>query len=259
MRLAVSTLFCLHKPLEEALTDILLSGARLVELTDDGLHALDRPRVERLLELRSSYGLEYSLHAPFSSVNIAAPDDYLREAMLRRLENSIKWASALEVEALVFHPGSATAIEYFTPGVGWGLNINSVKRIVKFADEYGVDAMIENCPEPYPFLMKSIESFSRFYEESGLDLKMVLDIAHAHLRGEIEGFLKLHGGRIGHIHVSDNNGRMDEHLEIGGGTIDWGRVLPMIRDSGYRGWVVIESFKGVEESIKRLEGLLEGG
>lgn len=258
MRLAVSTLFCLHKPLEEALTDILLSGSRLVELTDDGLHALDRPRVERLLELRSSYGLEYSLHAPFSSMNIAAPDEYLREAMLRRLEASIKWASALEAKALVFHPGAATAIEYFTPGIGWELNIGSVRRIIKFAEEYGVDAMIENCPEPYPFLMKSVESFSRFYRESGLDLKMVLDIAHAHLRGEIDGFLKELGDRVGHIHVSDNNGKMDEHLEIGGGSIDWGRVLRAIRDAGFGGWIVIESFKGVGESIKRLGEICKG-
>ncbi len=258
MRIAVSTLFCLHKPLEEALTDILLSGSKLVELTDDGSHALNRPRVERLLELRSSYGLEYSLHAPFSSMNIAAPDEYLREAMLRRLETSIKWASALEVEALVFHPGAATAIEYFTPGVGWNLNISSVKRIIKFAGEYGVEAMIENCPEPYPFLMKSVESFNRFYEESGLDLKIVLDIAHAHLRGEIDDFIKLLGGRIGHIHVSDNNGQMDEHLEVGKGSIDWKRVLPMIRDTSFKGWIVIESFKGVERSIRVLEGLLEG-
>lgn len=258
MKLAVSTLFCLHKPLEEAFTDIILSGSNLIELTDDGLHALDRPKVERLLELRSSYGLEYSLHAPFSSMNIAAPDEYLREAMLRRLEASIKWASALKVEALVFHPGAATAIEYFTPGVGWNLNIKSVKRIIKFAEEYGVQAMIENCPEPYPFLMKSVENFNRFYEESGLDLKMVLDIGHAHLRGEIDGFLKHLGGRVGHIHVSDNNGQMDEHLEIGRGTIGWERVFQKIRDAGFKGWVVIESFKGVKESIKRLEGLLKG-
>ncbi len=259
MRLAVSTLFCLQKPLEEALTDILLSGSKLVELTDDGLHTLDRPRVERLLELRSSYDLRYSLHAPFSTMNIAAPDEYLREAMLRRLEASIKWASALEAEALVFHPGAATAIEYFTPGVGWSLNIRSVGRIVKFAGEYGVEVMIENCPEPYPFLMKSIESFNRFYEESGLDLRMVLDIAHAHLRGEVEGFMNLLGGRIGHVHVSDNNGQMDEHLEIGRGSIDWGRIIQMIRGADFDGWIVIESFKGIRESMKRLEGLIGRG
>lgn len=256
MELAASTLFCLEKPLEEALPDILQVGTRSIEVTDDGPHALNMQRVERLLELTASYGLRYAVHAPFSDINIAASDSFLREAMLRRLESSIKWASALEAGVLVFHPGAVTVIDHFVPGMAWRLNIESVRRLLKFAHEYGVDAMIENVPEPYPYVMKSVEDFERFHAEVGLEYKIVLDIAHANLKGENETFLRRFGDRIGHIHVSDNRGRYDEHLKIGEGGIDWKKAVADIKESGFRGWVVVESFSGVEESLRLLRRLM---
>lgn len=257
MDLAVSTLFCLHKPFEEALSDMVLAGSRCIEVTDDGLHALTQLRVDRLLELRASYGLRYTLHSPFADVNIAASDGLVREAVLRRLEASIRWASAIEAEALVFHPGATTAMEHFSPGAAWSLNLEAVRRLLKFAVDYGVAAMIENVPEPFPFLMKSVEDFERFYDEVGLDVKMVLDVAHSHLRGETEEFLRRFRDRIGHIHVSDNHGRMDEHLQLGEGSIDWEETMATVKASRFEGWVVVESFRGVGESLGLLRRLLD--
>lgn len=255
MDLGVSTLFCLHKPFEEALTDIVFTGTECIELTDEGLHALTQLRVERLLELKASYGLRYALHAPFADINIAAYDAFVRETVLRRLEASIRWASALGVEALVFHPGAKGAMELFYPGIAWRMNLESVRRLLKFARDYGVSAMIENVPEPFPFLLKSVEDFERFYDEVGLDVMMVLDIAHASLRGETEEFIRRFRGRMGHIHVSDNLGGSDEHLQLGEGSIDWEKTMAAVKASRFEGWVVVESFNGVGESLRLLERL----
>jgi sugar phosphate isomerase/epimerase len=256
MELAVSTLFCLHKDWEEALPDLLSSSTRLIEVTDDGPHALNQPRVERLLELKSSYDLEYSVHAPFADANIAAPDPFIREAILRRLESSIRWASALEVESFVFHPGATTPIEHFSPGAAWRKNMESVDRLLRFARDYGVPAMIENVPEPIPFLMKSAEDFDRFFSEVKHDVSMVLDVAHANLRGETAEFLRRFGDRVRHIHVSDNRGRTDEHLPLGVGSINWKETVSAIKSTRFDGWIVIESFSGVEESLQLMAGLL---
>lgn len=256
MELGVSTLFCLHRPFQDALPDILHVGTKCIELTDEGLHALTQPRVERLLELKASYGLRYTLHAPFADVNIAAYDASIREAVLRRLEASILWASALEVEAFVFHPGAFGAMEHFQPGVAWRLNLESVRRLMKFAGDYGVPAMIENVPEPIPFLMKSVEDFERFYDEMDLEIRMVLDVAHSNLRGETLEFIRRFHDRMGHIHVSDNLGKSDEHLQLGKGSIDWEEAMSAIKSSKFDGWIVIESFKGIEESLELLERLM---
>ncbi len=255
MDFGVSTLFCLHKPFEEALTEMVLTGTRCIELTDEGLHALTQPQVERLLELKASYGLRYALHAPFADINISAYDTSVREAVLRRLEASIRWASSLDVEAMVFHPGAMGALEHFYTGVAWRLNLKSVRRLMKYAQDYSVSAMIENVPEPFPFLMKSVDDFERFYDEVGVDVSMVLDIAHASLRGETEEFLSRFRNTIGHIHVSDNHGESDEHLQLGEGSIDWEKTMAAVKASSFEGWVVVESFEGVGESLKLLQRL----
>jgi sugar phosphate isomerase/epimerase len=257
IELGVSTLFCLHKHFKEAVKETMLFGTRCVELTDEGLHALSQARVELLLELKASYDLRYALHAPFADVNIAAYDDFIREAVLKRLEASIRWASALEVEVMVYHPGSITVLEQRYPGKAWKLNLEAVLRLQNYAHEHGVMAMIENVPDPFPFIMKSIENFERFYDEVEVDVRMVLDIAHANLRGETEEFLRRFHDKIGHIHVSDNNGRFDEHLRLGEGSIDWGGVVADVKASGFQGWVVIESFDGIDESLRLLSGTMD--
>jgi len=257
IELAASTLFCLDKPLNEVLANLLEIGTKCIELTDDGLHALTRRHVDMLLELKESYSLRYSLHAPFADVNIAALDSSLREAILRRLERSIQWASDLEVEALVFHPGASSALEHFSPCTAWRVNLESVRRLFLYAQEKGVRAMIENVPEPFPFQLKSVDDFEHFYGEVGIEIEMVFDVAHAHLRGEIKAFMRCLGEKIRHIHVSDNNGGSDEHLPLGEGSIDWVETMAAVKAMNLDGWVVVESFKGVEDSLRLLRNLLD--
>ena len=143
MELAVSTLFCLHKPFEDAALDVIRTGSRFIEVVDAGPHTLTRPRVERLQEMKASYDLRYSVHAPFTDVNISADDDCVRDAILERLERSIRWTSELG-EILVFHPGNSTAVERLSPGSAWRINLESVERLLSYAEDYGVKALIEN-------------------------------------------------------------------------------------------------------------------
>lgn len=256
MELAVSTLFCLHRPLEEALPEIIRSRTGCIELVDAGPHTLNQTRVERLLEVKSSYDLSYALHTPFADINIAADDPFIREALLRRLEISIRWASVLEARTLVFHPGNSTAVERFSPGSAWRHNLESIRRLARYADNYGVEIMVENVPEPFPYVLKSVKDFERFFDELGDEIRMVLDVAHANIRGEIEGFVESFGDRIGHVHVSDNDGESDIHLQIGDGDIDWEKTMDMLKESKFDGWVTVESYSGVEESLAFLERLM---
>ncbi len=256
MHLAASTLFCLHKPLEEALLEIASAGTRYVEVVDAGPHTLNPGRVERLLELKDSHGLDYSLHAPFTDVNISADDPQIREAILRRIEASVRWASELGAGLFVFHPGNSTAVERLSPGSAWRLNLGSARRIIGYAEEHGVEALIENVPEPFPYVMKSVGDFERFFEELGKEASMVLDVAHANIRGETLEFLERLGDRIRHVHVSDNHGEADAHLRVGMGSIDWGETMGALKSLPFDGWVTVESYEGVGESLRLLRRLL---
>jgi sugar phosphate isomerase/epimerase len=209
-----------------------------------------------LNETAKSHGIEYTVHAPFADINIASPSKPLLNAMLKRLKQSIAYANALNAQVWVFHPGIQTGISPFYPGKDWKQNIKSTRALHKTAEEHGVKIAIENVPEPYPFIMKTVEDFTKFYKETNLDIDLVLDVGHANLNAQTELFLKTFPSKIAHIHASDNMGEMDQHLGIGYGRINWQQLAKTLKEIAYNKTVIVESVEHAEESLKKLKQLL---
>ncbi|MCK5593416.1 sugar phosphate isomerase/epimerase [Candidatus Bathyarchaeota archaeon] len=255
-KIGLSTLFCLSEPFQKMIEDIVKTETTYIEIVDEGLHALNRRRVQSLNELAASHGLKYMVHAPFADINIASPSRPLLNAMLKRLRKSITYASALECGIWVFHPGLKTGITMFYPGKEWNQNLKIARLLFKFAEDHGVEAAIENVPEPFPFVMKNVEDFTRFYSEVSEDLGLVFDIGHANINGQIDSFLITFTDKIVHIHAHDNHGKSDQHLGIGYGTTDWKKVANLLRRISYDKIVIIESVEHIKESMQKLKQLL---
>jgi len=119
-----------------------------------------------------------------------------------------------------------------------------------------VEAAIENVPEPFPFIMKSMEDFKRFYSEINKDIGLVLDIGHANINKQIELFLTTFSDKIVHMHAHDNYGKSDQHLGIGHGNVNWKKTAALIKKISYTGIVVVESVEHVEQSMSRLRKIM---
>ena len=252
--IGLSMLYCLGEPFAKMLDEIPRTKTMCIELVDEGLHALDKRRVVALNTIKSSHSKKYTVHAPFVGVNIALPSDPLLNATLRRMKKSIVNASALDCEMWVFHPGMKTATSMFYPGMDWTRNLDSVRELLKFAADYGVEACIENIMEA--FVMKNVEEFKRFYSEIGEEVGLAFDIGHANVVGQLEGFLSEFSNEFVHIHAHDNHGKSDEHLGVGYGNIDWSMVAEELKRARFKRIVIVESVEHIEESIRRLEHLL---
>jgi sugar phosphate isomerase/epimerase len=255
-KIGLSTLFCLSEPFKKMTENILKTAATYIEIVDEGLHALNNRRIQILNELAVSQGLKYTVHAPFADINIASPSKPLLNAMLKRLKKSITYASALNCQVWVFHPGLKTGISMFYPGMDWIRNLKTARLLFEFASDHGVEAAIENVPEPYPFIMKSVEDFKRFYSEVNEDIGLVLDIGHANINQQIESFLTTFPDKIVHMHAHDNYGKSDQHLGISYGNVDWNNVAKLLRRISYNKIVTIESIEHVKESMHKLKQLL---
>jgi sugar phosphate isomerase/epimerase len=255
-KIGLSMLYCLGEPFNKMVQRLATVETAYIEVVDDGLHTLNKKRVSMLNETAKSKGIEYTVHAPFADINIASPSKPLLNATLKRLKQSIAYASALNAQLWVFHPGTQTGLSPFYPGKDWKQNIESTRTLHKTAEEHGVKIALENVPEPYPFIMKSVEDFTKFYKETNLNIDLVLDVGHAHLNGQTELFLKTFAGKIAHIHASDNMGETDQHLGIGYGKINWQRFAETLKEIACDKTVIIESIEHVEESLRKLKQLL---
>ncbi|UCC27262.1 MAG: sugar phosphate isomerase/epimerase [Candidatus Bathyarchaeota archaeon] len=252
-KIGLSMLFCLSEPFTSLLKRLKKVDVDYVELLDEGLHALDDTRVKKLREIAEAHNFEFMVHSPFADINIATPSPVLQKTVFRRLEKSIVHARQLKSKLWIFHPGLKTAVTSFYPGSDWELNMKSVRRLRKIATTHEVDIAIENVPEPFPFVLKSVEDFSRFFNEVDDELNLVLDVGHANINQQIHAFITKFSKKIVHVHASDNKGNYDAHLGIGHGTVDWANVAEALKRIDFNGVVVLESIKQIDESLERLD------
>jgi len=255
MKIGLSMLFCLSEPFRSLVKHLQEVDVRHVELLDEGLHALNSKRVKTLKKLSLSKSLELTLHAPFADINIASPNPVFRRTSLRQLKKSILYASQLNCRLWVFHPGKRTGVSSFYPGLDWKLNIEGIHELLRIAKHHGVSITVENLPEPFPFLMKTVEDFSRFYNDFHEDLGLAFDIGHANINNQIIEFVTRFSSKIVHIHAHDNAGTQDLHLGIGHGNIPWVEVAEAIKKSECHGTVMLESVDHVRESLQTLRKL----
>lgn len=118
------------------------------------------------------------------------------------------------------------------------------KDLVRDAGEYAQTKGLEIALELEPFneaLLKDVDELVRFVRE--VDHPAILanaDISHLHLSGaSFEDVAKLKG-LIGHIHLSDCDGKVHGDLPAGLGVTPIKEYLAAIRDTGYDGTVSIE-------------------
>jgi sugar phosphate isomerase/epimerase len=253
-KIGLSMLYCLGEPFKKMLECIPKAETLFIEIVDDGYHTLNKQRVSMLKEVGRSYGLKYSVHAPFAGINIALHSKPLLNATMRRLKTSISNAGELGCDMWVFHPGMRTGISMFYPGSDWIRDLKSVRLLLKFARDCGLEAVIENVMDM--FLLARVEEFRRFYDEINENISLVLDTGHANLYGEVQDFLTEFPNKIVHVHAHDNHGKIDQHLGIGYGNIDWEKTAGLLKKASYEKTIMIESVEHVEESKRKLGQLL---
>jgi len=253
MKVGLSMLYCLGYPFSYMTEQLRKAEVFNIEVLDESHHALNGRRVKIIREISKSRRLGLTVHAPFADVNIASPVYSFRRVVLKRLKRSMRLASQLGAAFWVFHPGLKTGVSHFYPGEDWKLNLRSIRELLDEANRNGLKITIENTPEPFPFILKSVNDFTRFYEDLGdADLGLTLDIGHANVNGQIHDFIERFSERLVHVHASDNKGNFDSHLGIGEGNIEWTKVAKSLKRIEYQGIIIVESEEKVEQSIQKL-------
>jgi sugar phosphate isomerase/epimerase len=251
MRIGASSLHLIGKPFSFLLKAIRTYDVDLWEIVDDDTHTLTNERVNDLNELKESLGIDYTVHSPFSDINIAAMNETFRSMTIERLTQSLHYARKIGALLWVFHPGIHSALSHFYPQRDMQNCVLSVGELSKVAEELEIPIVIENMPASVMFLLRATDEFDTFFEQVGKTAPdIVLDIGHANTTNEIETLLERQGGRVVHLHAHDNDGQADSHEGIGDGTVPWKVVSSKLSKLGFNGSVVVESVKHVPESIR---------
>jgi sugar phosphate isomerase/epimerase len=118
--------------------------------------------------------------------------------------------------------------------------VEAVRKAGKYAASKGLEVVLEL--EPFEeALLKDVDELVRFVKEVDVPaVRANADISHLHLsHASFDDVAKL-TGLIGHIHLSDCDGKVHGDLPAGMGVTPISEYLAAIRDTGYDGTVSIE-------------------
>jgi sugar phosphate isomerase/epimerase len=205
----------------------------------------DPKRVRRIRRLMDRSGIRCGVHSA-SFVNTAEIMPTVRKAAEEHLRQYVDLTAALGCEYLVIHCGFHFRVY---PDRVWAALRETLARCVDYGERRHVPLYIENmnrlpADSEFQYLGVMVEEFTKLFDRiPSPSLALALDVAHCHLLpGGTTRFVQSFPDRIQAVQLSDNRGRVDEHLTIGDGTVDFARVLRMLRGIHFAGPLIIELF-----------------
>lgn len=238
----------LTNPSNELLSEIRkihLLGFEYAEIAIEGPEGSPQVLIDRrigITRLLQKFGLRPIGHTvPW--VDLGSDYEYIRQAWILEAMRNIKACRQVGIGLVNFHSslngGMFKGEKRRRLLENW---IKSLREIVRYADSYGMQIMLENVP-----LSKGVHKLEEFkYIVENVDGLLVhLDIPHAFTSAGMQGIIEyIHAfrDRIVHIHWHDNNGIRDEHLPVGRGLIDHELIVRELRSINYDRTITLEVF-----------------
>lgn len=213
------------------------------EIIAEGMHSMSEIK-DDIRKAKDSYNIQFTVHAPFSDLNIASLNPQIRKSSVAQIEDAIRISSELDITLMTIHPGYKSPLgAYFLDKIK-ETNKKSLIELDKAGEEYGVTLALENIPKMWISLCSNADEMRALIE--GTNLKICFDVGHAHISDAINGYIDLKEN-IANLHLHDNHGDKDKHLILGEGNLPFADILGALR--GYNGIFVIESMS-LEQGIK---------
>jgi len=189
-----------------------------------------------------------SLHGPYMELNPGSSDPLILKVVNERLTAAYEVARKLDINHIVFHSGfipNTKPEKFWVPAA-----INFWRSYLTDKDP-GMNFYIENHLEPDCGIISDLLA--------GIDRKNVyacLDIGHANFSSKtgVVKWVEALGGRIGYVHMHNNDGVSDQHLGLETGTIPMGEVCAALEKHCPEAILAIETEPGcMRESVKFLK------
>ena len=221
---------------------LLGNNARMIESEPLFFLNNDNDKIASAAEVLRENGIAIrSIHAPYgSNCNLSNPDAQERSKAIQKTRDLLYKAAAADVEMIIIHPGIAGVSE---PAEQDRLNLlayDSVSQLIDAAEESGVAMALENMPPAYPGceIRHILEIVDRINSPS---LGICFDSGHAHICGNMVECMEAFGERIISIHMQDNDGTRDMHLQPPYGTTDWPAFVETLPKINYDRPITIEA------------------
>lgn len=192
----------------------------------------------------------HSYHLPFSPENgfdISLSDKAKMDHAVDEFKLSLDAMIYLGGKIAVLHPGG-TINSSKEKEERYKNSRENIGRLLEYCEKIGVKLAVENMPSG-----KMGERVSDIHDLiSGFDSEYIgicFDTSHANMTsGDAPNEIKKCSDKLFTIHVSDNNGKKDQHYLPFSGNIDWPSFWKELNNLNYNGVFMMEVTRHLENS-----------
>lgn len=190
------------------------------------LEALDRNECRETAAKLSDAGLKLTFHAPFVDLRPGALDERIRQISQERIRQAFDLAPIFKPLKIVCHP-SFDERYYISCDDLWLENsVLFWRELIDVAKDANAIVALENVYEKEPSILR------RLFERLECDnLCFCFDTGHYNVfaRSPLKTWLDQMGCYIGHLHLHDNFGKLDEHLPVGSATFPFDELFSALK------------------------------
>lgn len=251
-------------------TKFLSSIVKIIEIDFNYPHDNNfEVELKFLKKLSSEKGISYTVHAQYLSGGLNDVNYKIRQESLKQVFQAIKLASYLGAPIVTMHPALEPYGLKIPDSLSW--EIENYKEIGRYAEKKKILIGFENEAQTcfwFPDRACKISRLIKTVEAVNLkNFGYTLDIGHANVSGEdyLSAIEKM-GDKLFHIHAHDNFGapainlercgRVDPHLPLGQGEINWQGVLKKLKKINYQNCLELENeIQDIGKSLEYLKAL----
>lgn len=208
------------------------------EIMDESPNAFTDDTISKIVALMQSRQLEINVHAPFTAVGYSSIDEQTRRHSLERLLNTIRHARSLGSRYVVVHPPQQYGVD---PEAEFQLFVKGIEELAHEAGE-GMWVLVENAIAGTPLFNSTAAECKAFFDSiSEENVGLCFDAGHANIGEGAMLYAHTLFPWMRNIHVHDNDGTRDSHLEVGAGTVEWSLLLKYVKRKRYRHYMTVET------------------
>ena len=271
MKLGIATSVFANYALADVIPRVAEAGYDGIDIWGGRPHAYRhdyaRAELERLRELLDHHHLTVASFMPAFyryPHSLSSPNETVRQDSLDYMRQCVDNAAILGAGLVLLVPGCSLHGQDVQDARR--RMVDSIDEICLYAAQYDMRLGIEPANHVASNLVNTASDALGIINELGhASLGVVMDTGHINLVPEsAEEAVKRLGSLLLQFHVNDNDGIKQQNLIPGEGTVDFGRLIGLLRATGYDGFLSIElawdytanPVPAITEAAKRMRALL---
>lgn len=247
MKTSLSSYLYYNYSLEDAIRNTAAAGFDAIDIWGGRPHAyrddLHEHEIRRIRLLLNDLGLTVTSLIPaqtHSQIKLCHPKKAIRSDSIAYLNTCVETAARLGAPIISVLPGHS--LHGQDMDAAWDLLADSLVQICEFASNYNVLIAIEPADVYESDLINtSIQALDMLEQIGCENLGVLFNTGHALLAGEDTSTVICNlGDQLLHVHLSDNDGKSDQHLVPGQGIFDFKALIHALQLTLYEGSLTAE-------------------